>query len=246
MINYLRLPLEGSFNTRELGGYPTQEGVTSFRKFLRSDSLSQLTKQDIIFLENYGVRTIVDLRSEAEVMEAPNPQSKLIQNLHLPLVTGNIADATKDITKEMNYSMGSFYVDCLKRYPESLVNIFEAFAESEGCVLFHCAAGKDRTGLVAALLLELAGVSQADIIANYQITYTYLKANPSFMQDHGDYPVEMAFSLPDYMEEALTYVHSYHGSAENYLRSFGVSPAVLNELKDRLLPNKILAHTTNV
>lgn len=240
MTNFIRLPLEGSFNTRELGGYPVTKGVTHFQKFLRSDSLSDLTKQDITFLENYGVRTIVDLRSDAEVIEAPSLQSDKIQNLHLPLVTGNVADATRDITKEMDYSMGSFYVDCLKRYPESLVNIFEAFAESDGCVLFHCAAGKDRTGIVAALLLELAGVSQADIIANYQITYTYLKSNPNFVQAHGSYPVEMTYSLPGYIEAALAYVHSYHGSAENYLLSFGVSQAVLTELRDRLVPSKIL------
>lgn len=240
MTNYTRLPLAGSFNTRELGGYPVKQGITQFQKFLRSDSLSDLTEQDLTFLENYGVRTIVDLRSDSEVRESPNPSSPLIQNLHIPLVTGNVADATKDITKEMNYSMGSFYVDCLKRYPDSLVNIFEAFAESEGCILFHCAAGKDRTGIVAAFLLELAGVCQADIIANYQITHTYLKANPNFMQAHGSYPVEMSYSLPSYIEEALDYLHSYHESAENYLRSFGVAQAVLTELKDRMVPNKIL------
>ncbi|MEO1770097.1 tyrosine-protein phosphatase [Candidatus Enterococcus ferrettii] len=240
MINYTRLPLEGSFNTRELGGYPVKEGATHFQKFLRSDSLSDLTQQDVTFLENYGVRTIVDLRSDREVSESPNPHSPLIQNLHIPLVTGNVADATKDITKEMNYSMGSFYVDCLKRYPESLVKIFEAFAESEGCILFHCAAGKDRTGIVAAFLLELAGVSQADIIANYQITHTHLQANPSFKQTHGSYPIEMSYSLPNYIEEALDYLHSHFGTAENYLRSFGVSQAILTELKARMVLNEIL------
>ncbi|MHC5375338.1 tyrosine-protein phosphatase [Enterococcus sp. LJL120] len=234
MTYFTRLPLKGSYNTRELGGYPTGNGAINFHKFIRSDSITALTNQDLDFLKEYGLQTIVDLRSDAEVAQAPNPQMEGVENLHIPLITGDIADATKDLSRSMKLTMGSFYINVLKDYPQNLVKVFEAMADSQGAVLFHCSAGKDRTGIIAAFLLDLAGVSEADIIANYQLTHTYLKTNPTFTKSASGYPQEMFYSLPSYMEELLSYLYQNYDSAENYLKTFGLSELAIENLREQL------------
>lgn len=235
MAYMTRLPLEGTFNTRELGGYPTRSGITNWQTFLRSDDLFSMTSKDIAYLENYGVQTIIDLRSEDEVKKRPCPSLQSIDYKNLPLITGNIPDATK-LPPGESYSMGEFYLSCLQHGTDRIKAVLDCIAESEGCTLFHCAAGKDRTGIIAALLLGLAEVGREDIIANYQTTHTYLQANPVFSQPQiAGFPIEMLYSSPDYIACVLDYLMTHYYSVTHYLTEIGVSETTVKTIAERFV-----------
>ena len=108
-------------------------------------------------------------------------------------------------------------------------------AAAEGCVLFHCAAGKDRTGVIAMLLLQLADVAKADIIANYQTTHTYLAANPLVAQQVQTITNEMWLSAPEYLLPVLTHLEETYTDAYHYLRTIGVAQETLVHLQSKLI-----------
>ena len=108
--------------------------------------------------------------------------------------------------------------------------IFEILAKAEGACLFHCTAGKDRTGLVAMLILGLSGVSRKDIVANYEVTYTYV---PVVV---GEVPnLKLAYSLPEYINTAIEYIEENNGTYEEYLLSCDISKEVLNKVRSKYL-----------
>jgi protein-tyrosine phosphatase len=153
-----RLPWEGCLNARDLGGYRTRDGrETQWGAIVRSDNPSTLTDAGKAALVDHGVRTIVDLRTPSEVTEYPNPFAESgshgIAYHHLSLVDPAGSPAPEFTT------LANDYKSMLDRFPDQVGAIMRTIADApEGGVMIHCMAGKDRTGIMSALLLDLAGV----------------------------------------------------------------------------------------
>ena len=240
---WARLPLSGAFNVRELGGYPTVGGARSeYRRFLRSDALCRLSAADARFLYDYGVRAVIDLRDASEVADAPNVViGKDVVYTNIPLLGFNAAQVS-EIEKRLNdetFSMEGIYKRILENY-EGIRACFRFIAEApKGCILFHCAVGKDRTGVLAMLLLSLAGVDKWDIIANYVQTWPNLMRDHVFSEDWYDaansvFRVGMT-SDPKLIEYAYDLLEEEHGGVEGYLLECGVPDDVVSAVRMRLL-----------
>lgn len=198
---------------------------------------------------DYGISTVIDLRAESERMGSPGPPFSNFQstspvsqatdvegpvNLHLALVD----DQSVPFLNEAP-TMPDRYRLMLDRCQPGLGAIFNAIAEADGPVLFHCFAGKDRTGLVAAMMLSLAGVDPEAIGADYAETDAQLadryaewlaKASPERIESMRD---ELRCP-PEWMLGTLDYAEEKWGGLESYLEAAGVAPANIDRLKDRL------------
>ncbi|MGX6977877.1 tyrosine-protein phosphatase [Vagococcus elongatus] len=234
-MSFVRLPLETTFNTRDLGGIPTRNGnFTKWAQLIRSDDVSKVTPHDVDWLKKYGVKTIIDLRSNQEREETGynfNPHDFSL--VHLPLMSSEGVD---DVTKYDvdNVSMGDLYIQFLKEGGEKFRQLIEITADdNNGGVLFHCAAGKDRTGVLAALLLSVLGAGKGDILANYETTYTYLSQNPLF-KSRSDYG-ELLQSRREWMEQVLDFLDSEYQGSENYLKYYGAKKETMEMLRYKCL-----------
>ncbi|MFC7687317.1 tyrosine-protein phosphatase [Ureibacillus sp. GCM10028918] len=239
-LNWVRLPLKGAENCRELGGYNSRYGEqTNWHAFLRSNDMSKLTQEDILFLKDYGVKTVIDLRGEDELQTHKNllANENFCEYHNIPFIAGQVTN--------MNFSyekifMGDFYVQLLEKN-DAVKRIFDCIAQAEeGCIIFHCAAGKDRTGILAMLLLGLAGVEKKDILSNYEVTYTNLESIQELAVQNNDakykdIPKEFMFSRSEYIQSALDHILNNYGSVEQYLVSNGIEQDVIERVKGRLL-----------
>ena len=210
-LNYTRLPMENAYNVRELGGYATKKGsVTIHHQFLRSENLTDITEEDKMFLIEYGLSGIIDLRSREEALIYPNPfrGNNAVKYINCPLITDGILD-----------------LRAVKIFHFILDNI-------DGCLLFHCQAGKDRTGVLAMILMGLAGVSKEDIVANYEVTHTYLKENVKLRLEDG--LEELEFSKPQWIEKAYDHIIEHYGSFKVYLMAVGLTKKEIKKIKGKL------------
>ena len=234
-LNWVRLPLTSIENCRELGGYNTEYGQqTKWHSFVRSADMSKLTREDMDFLKEYGVRTVIDLRGEDEIQMHPNPlEVEDFCNYHnIPFITQQVTDITWSQDKIF---MGDFYVDLLEQN-KALNRIFEVIAQAEdGCIVFHCMAGKDRTGVLAMLLLGVAGVEKKDIISNYEVTYTNLESLFQRAKVRNNIPVEFLYSDREYILKAYEYILDTYQTFDQYLLSKGVAQEVIDCVKCRVL-----------
>lgn len=232
--NWVRLPLTGVLNCRELGGYSVGDfEQTAWHAFLRASDMSQLAPADIEFLKEYGVKAVIDLRSSDEIVTHPNPlkQEDFCQYHNIPLITGQVSNI---IFNEQEVGMGDFYIEMLKN-PQAIQRIFETIAQvEEGCIVFHCMAGKDRTGVLAMLLLGLAGVEKRDIMANYEVTYTYIEPMFTTVDIPREIPHSLLSSERESIGKAYQYIIEQFGSVERYLQQ-GVSKEVIEKVKSRLI-----------
>lgn len=165
--------LEGAFNVRDLGGYTTDKGeVTRWRSILRADGLHGLTANDIEHLLDMGLKTVIDLRSQVELNRQPSPFANHaeVRYKHIPLFS-ELAPVDMLTQGSGTFDLAARYVDAADRCRGAMSQVLGAVADAdEGIVLFNCSAGKDRTGLVAAMLLSLAGVDDDQIAADYSLT----------------------------------------------------------------------------
>lgn len=227
---YQRLPLEKAYNVRDLGGIATIEGITRGHIFLRGDDPFFMTKQDCDFLLDYGLQMVIDLRSEEEVAQMPNPFRDMagVQYVCIPLLKDFAPEAQAiDLRK---FNMGDMYCWMLENANDGLRLFFETIATCQGAAYFHCAVGKDRTGTAAALLLSLAGAAREDIIANYQITQTHIAVlGPALMKKIPDAPISALLeSPPSNMIQTLDFLQEKYGGAAPYLRRIGVPQKALD------------------
>src|SRR5574341_1791353 len=181
-----QLKWEACYNVRDVGGYPTG-GISRTRwgALVRADTLTRLTPAGCQTLVDYGVRTIIDMRSTFEVDNAPNPfadgavSENIVNYYHLPFI--NEADDRAEAELEAAETQAEHYCLMLDRCSANIAGIVRAVARAEpGGVLVHCHAGKDRTGVMIAVLLELAGVSRLAIADDYALSEAQLR--PSFDQ----------------------------------------------------------------
>jgi len=165
--------LEGAFNVRDLGGYTTDKGgITRWRSILRADGLHGLTEKDIQHLLGMGLKTVIDLRSQIELEHRPSPfqAHAAVRYNHIPLFS-ELAPVDMMTREGGTFDLAARYVDAADRCRPAMGRVLAAVAEAdEGVVLFNCSAGKDRTGLVAAMLLSLAGVDHDEIVDDYALT----------------------------------------------------------------------------
>lgn len=218
-------------NARDLGGLPTMRGVTRSHAVVRSDSLVHLTPAGRAALSAYGVTTVIDLRSPAEVRTSPNPIASAIP---IPLID----DADMRRVGEAP-DMFQRYLMMLDTRPHAFREVFEAVADAEGAVVIHCFAGKDRTGLVAALMLAVAGVPDAAIGADFaetdlQLAGKYEEWIAAAPAEERDGMREELLCPPDRILGALDHVRRKWGGVEAYLEVAGMKPDGLDRLIRRL------------
>ena len=228
-LDWVRLPLEGAHNVRELGGYPVAGGgQTHYHRFLRSDGLSALTPSDVEFLHAYGVRLVLDLRDPDEA--AMNPDVFLGDDVtvaNVPLLAFDISDK-EALEKRFASEVPTyeFFYDLMLSKKPQLAQCFRLIAQApkDACVLFHCAVGKDRTGILAMLLMALAGCDKWDCVANYVPTRVNLMRHEWFAAywDDGDPAAPLNDSPAHAMEHAWDMVQEAGGIVA-YLRSCGLS-----------------------
>lgn len=229
------IPTTGTRNTRDLGGYPTKDGKTTKNNvFFRSDSSSLFTAEDISLLAQRNLGLVLDLRADDETTKSPSAYAdgKGIRYENVQLID-NINSHFNPA--EMPKSMGALYIYFLDRAQKSMTHIFNILSETAAkgqSSLFHCAVGKDRTGTVAMMLLDLAGVPDEVIVEDYAATYNFMK--PVFDKQVAEYKAQ-GIDVPEFtfrsdaqnMIETLDHLHSTYGNAREYLLEAGV-------LKDNL------------
>jgi protein-tyrosine phosphatase len=239
------LVLEIAFNVRHLGGYRTSNGRETRPDIVRAASLHRLTEAGADALAGHGVATVVDLRSEREREEfrTPNLSSRGIRHVFAPVFR---EDASPPSYAEGFEGFAPIYRRFLETGRDAYRVLAEAVAESDGAVLFHCAAGKDRTGVAAALLLDLAGVADDEIVADYAVSERLLKeafqdSQLSVAQRERmsklseDARAKLLSSAPEYMAETIAYVRGRWGSARGYFRDIGLDDGTIDRVRARMV-----------
>ncbi|MEO6517740.1 MAG: tyrosine-protein phosphatase [Pseudoxanthomonas sp.] len=243
------IALQGAWNTRTFAGLQGARGPIPASAFVRTSDLGRLTAADRDALASAGVTLDIDLRTADEQAQSPD---LLATDARFAYQRTSLMGTEKMDLKQMMTtfpdSLGAAYVQWLDHSQPQFKQVFQRIAaERDGTVLFHCTAGKDRTGIIAGLLLDLAGVSRADIVHDYAISTHYLEGQPKdsamnaqIMELIKQNPeiarkiAGMSGTAPENMEMFLAALHQQYGSAEGYLKSIGVTQPEIDQLKVRL------------
>jgi protein tyrosine/serine phosphatase len=212
-------------------------GATASGVLLRSDNLQGLTTGDIAVLEDLGVSQVVDLRTANEVeLEGPGPLVGRIDIRHRSLYPerGVRTDVAVEDIMIGNAPIVDVYLGYLNHRPDSFVGALEDIAASSGATLVHCAAGKDRTGMVCALALESVGVSREAIVADYVVTaerisliMARLRASSTYAGDLDDEPDETHAPRAETLEAVFAALDSRYGGPLEWLVGHGFDPSAL-------------------
>jgi len=224
-------------NARDLGGYPTTDGAhTRWRSLLRADDLAQLTPHGVAALADYGIATILDLRWPEEAQLHPSPVAAALPRVRcerIALLTHTEDEwrlRSRDVVKELWKCMVLEHVRAELRHVLSFIA-----AAPPQPLLFHCVAGKDRTGLIAALLLSLADATPQAIARDYAMSAEnlregylrrYADIEPARILEALRCPEEGAHNMLRFLEAA--------GGIRAYLAQIGLSPAEIGRLRARL------------
>jgi protein-tyrosine phosphatase len=239
------VPFEASFNCRDIGGYETLDGRRVRRGCVfRSDTLHRLTTADLERARELGIRTVIDLRSTDELTEWGRfAHADSVAFHHLPLFEADEPALEPFDHDDPEPPVGEMYVQMATAGRDALATSLRVIAEGEHAVVFHCAAGKDRTGILAALLLSTLGVSEDLVVADYEISEHALA--PSFAWAEANDAALAATlanlapwqhrSSPERMQVFLTMLRERHGSIDGYLADAGLQPELLDALRARLL-----------
>lgn len=246
------LPLRGVRSVRDLGGYPLVDGeghagFTTTGAFLRGGSLFFLTRSDVEMLRAYGVTRVIDLRSPFELRRFKDAFCRGrypdIDYVSVPMMD---QINSRGISGQVPDRMSDVYCSILDDDAASVRQVFMAL-DDDGCVLFHCRCGKDRTGVIAMLLLKLVGASDDAVIADYAVSDRY-SGRTMGLQRVGlriiaRRPVTALFvSAPDEMERTLDHLYREYGSAREYLEQVAEVPAdVLDRIVTHLAGRSVVA-----
>jgi protein-tyrosine phosphatase len=239
---------DGCVNVRDLGGHPTEDGgETRFGAVVRADSVRGLSDEGWEALVAYGVRRIVDLRWHDELAEDA-PRESPVDVVHVPLFgerneAAHEVNALVESIDDPAERRTRMYLEFLRRYPENFAGAIRAVGQApEGTVVVHCAGGVDRTGLVSALLLSLAGVGPEHIAADYAASEANWAARTTVWIDEAETEDEREFRRflsrmpPEAMLQVLETLERDHGGATGYLRAAGAAAEDLRAARARLVP----------
>jgi protein-tyrosine phosphatase len=231
-----RIELAGLFNLRDLGGYPTAQGTLPWRMLLRSDALHQLDAEGTAALADLGLRTVVDLRTHVEVEIAPSPLDQLnARHAHVSILGSDLEGLPPELDAVYAYVVtecGTAIADAIR--PLCAERAFPA--------LVHCTAGKDRTGIVIAMVLAVLGVPDQVIAADYALSASYLDRRTTAAIGQlrvstglgEDLHEGLILSPPQLIMNVLRTARDTHGSAGGYLVAHGLSEADLDALRATL------------
>jgi len=263
--------LDGTTNTRDLGGLPTTDGGRTLpHRILRSDNLQTLTADDVRRLvHEIGLREVIDLRTSAEILlEGRGPLRAVdeVNHRHFSLIPerGHYTDV---FAVEEDDPMGDLpsgwmesilprqaaehdqaeppavrsYLGYLADRGDNVLGALRAITAGSGAAIVHCAAGKDRTGVVVALALSVAGVPHEEIVADYAMTaevidalVAKLAASPTYAEDMERRDVASHTPRAETMDRVLTLLDERFGGAVGWLESHGFDTAERAALRARL------------
>lgn len=182
--NRRMLNLSGARNVRDMGGYPVQDGRrVRWGRLYRAAELGTLTREDLAILSDLGIRTFIDFRRLSEIQEAPDQRpDSLDAAVSLPIDPGDFTAYARTIgSRPGGEVMAELYRIMIRDFQEPFADFLALSAEpGRGPLLFHCAAGKDRTGIAAALLLAALGADRETIFQDY------LLSNPGLGDKYAD------------------------------------------------------------
>ena len=251
------IKLKGSKNIRDLGGIKSENGTVKNGAFLRGSHLQQLTDKDIkILIDKYNVTAILDLRSSREVMERPDVSIPDTIYRHYPIFGGAVKGITHERATEKaessskQSSMAALYEEMVsEKYSDNLKRIFTFILNrkaADGALLFHCSEGKDRTGIVAMILLWLLNVPKDEIMQDYLYTNTIneKKAKKSFFlinlfqgdKEHAENVRDAYLAKEEYLTAAIDKIENDWGNAENFVhKALGIDNQVIENFRIEFL-----------
>ena len=250
---FRKLSMDGSYNTRELGGYKTADGKSvKWGVLFRSDKLSDISLEDQKYLKNLGIQRIVDFRSKAEKTEDPDKIPDGMTYIEMPIeVDGAMRTKIEAILKgEINRNVKDFLIEANEEFIKNYSHIYSKFlkdlAKEQKPTMFHCTAGKDRAGFAAAITLIAIGVSKEDAINDYMKTNEYTAERidemiskielMSLYQTDGELLRSLLGVEREYLEAAFKAAENEYGSIENYIRSgLNISEKEIQQLRSFLL-----------
>lgn len=250
------IELDGAVNVRDLGGLPTEDGGTvASNQLLRGDNLQDLSPTDIAHLvESIGVRTVIDLRTRSEVdAEGPPPLTRsttIIHRRHSLLPEGGAKTDVADALASRHEHVAARYPDDLRcayylgyveDRPDSIVGALRALAGTDGAALVHCAAGKDRTGVVVAVALTVAGVDRHAIIKDYAATaeritaiIERLRSSVTYASDIDRQSSQQHSPRAETMAAFLEQMDTRHGGVHTWLAQHGFTDNEFHRLRTKL------------
>jgi protein-tyrosine phosphatase len=251
------IDLEGAVNVRDLGGLPTDDGGETLPgRLLRADNLQELSSSDVSRLvRDIGLTTVVDLRSSAELRsEGPAPLDAVpgVRHVHHPVIPelGSATDAVaealllkrkQDRSRFPSDPTCGHYLGYLEDRPDQVVGAVRSIARDPSAALVHCAAGKDRTGVVVALALTAAGVRPQAVVADYAATgerneaiLNRLRRSPTYAADIDSLPAEAHRARPETMAAFLEQMDARYGGVARWLTDHGLTAGELDLLYAKL------------
>lgn len=215
-------------NFRDLGGFLTRDGKRSKKGvYFRSGMPGHLDEKEIAFLNHRGIKTVLDFRIDEERKRAGWYQKRQngLDYVRLPYYDQDSVALIKEMEEKQSFDWLRIYTEVLKEGKNWIRDVFFALALSEDAVLFYCASGKDRTGVIAALLLDMLRAEDVWIVTDYCLTWYSLDHNKS----------SFFATSPKTMVMFLETIRNQYGSAEQYLVQAGVPVSLLQRIKERIL-----------
>jgi protein-tyrosine phosphatase len=240
-----RVPLENVFNLRDLGGYPTDAGThVSAGRLFRADGLNRLSERDAQTMKSLGIRTVVDLRTHGEREKYGSAPTHLFDAtaVHLPLIDELWPTFTPDDDHDpVEYLIERYHEMTVEGAP-MLAQLVELAADHPDAtpLVFHCSAGKDRTGVAAAVILGILGVPHDVIAADYAhtalamadlVAWIRAREQPGTGDSMSDQPAAFLSCPVEAMAGFLEQLTAAFGSVESYVESIGVSAATRDRLR---------------
>ncbi|WP_431269661.1 tyrosine-protein phosphatase [Dankookia sp. P2] len=239
------VPLEGASNLRDLGGWPVADGRRVRRGLIfRSATLANLTEADQARVSGLGIRTVCDLRGVNEAALRPSRLPPSAERVHLP-IEPSVGASLRDLMlreestgEDVVSLLRRAYIDYLARFIDVYRALFGLLLEpGRQAVLFHCSAGKDRTGVGAALVLTALGATRETVVADYEATDRIWRRDHSLPEGT---PAGLANALlsthAELLEETLDRAIAAHGGLPLLLeQGLGLDAARLRALRETYL-----------
>jgi protein-tyrosine phosphatase len=225
-----KLEIDGTYNVRDLGGYETNDHrATRWGQLFRADKLVRVTEDGLNAIHHLGIKTIIDLRYTPEIEVEPNvySNSRDVNYLHLPLYELS-GDAALPRVPDDLADLYEMILDYRQQRIAEIISVL--MTESNQPAIFHCTAGKDRTGIIAALLLGAAGVSDADVINDYALSEQYLHVLFDELREQArqngydsDWYNRLLICEPATMTTTLGHIQRCYGGIVPYLLRVGIT-----------------------